>query len=365
MPSCEPISDLLNERIAAGDFPSAVYAIAERGRIRYAGAAGAAVRVPQHINATLETVYDLASLTKPLITGLLCAQMLERGAFRLEDTAASYLPEFKRADKREITLLQLLTHTAGFPAWRPLYLAPQARPERILEIIAAEPLATKPGIQVEYSDFNFITLGVLLERLAGQRLDALAEAEIFAPLGLRNTCFNPPASWRGRIAASETGNAHERGASGSSDVSWREQVIWGEVHDGNAHFLHGVAGHAGLFADVADTVQLAIQFHAGLTRLLKPETCALFRTNFTPGHDDARSLAWSLAATKLSTAGPDLPPNSFGHLGFTGTSCWNDPQHERIFVLLTNRTHDHALPFININSTRRQFHTLATKALST
>lgn len=366
---CATLDELLQDRITAGDFPSAVYAVAERGSIVYAHALGDAMRVPVKISATLATIYDLASLTKPLITGLLCAQQLERGAFALTDKVARYLPEFDRSDKREITLLQLLTHTSGFPAWRPLYLAPNAAPERILELIAAEPLAALPGTQVEYSDFNFITLGVLLERLTGARLDALANSELFAPLHLANTCFNPPATWQPRIAASEIGNAHERATASpntplQSNANWRQSVIWGTVHDGNAHFLGGVAGHAGLFADVADTVTLAAQFHAELTTLLRPETCALFRTNFTSGHDEARSFAWSLAATKLSTAGPDLSPDAFGHLGFTGTSCWNDPHRARTFVLLTNRTHDHALPFVNINATRRRFHSLAVAALA-
>ena len=361
----QSISALLQERIAAGDFPSAVYAIAERGRIVFADALGAAVRAPVQHEARLETVYDLASLTKPLVTGLLCAQLLERGTLRLEDLLIRYLPEFERGDKRKITLLQLLTHTSGFPAWRPFYLAQGGKRTEILSAIAYEPLVTEPGTQVEYSDFNFVTLGILLERLTGQPLDALAGRGIIAPLGLQSTAFNPPPEWLPRVAATERGNEYERGTAGAGaeKIAWREHVLWGEVHDGNAHFLGGVAGHAGLFADVGDTLKIAAQFHAGLTRLLKPETCELFRRNFTPGHDEARSFAWSLAATKLSTAGPDLPQDAFGHLGFTGTSCWNDAGRQRIYVLLTNRTHDKPLPFVNINSTRRTFHSLAQAAL--
>jgi CubicO group peptidase (beta-lactamase class C family) len=362
---CEPVNELLAGRIAAGDFPSAVYAIAVRGRVVLADALGEAVRVPARRTATFETVYDLASLTKPLVTGLLCARRIERGEMRLPDAAARWLPEFAaRGDKREITVQQLLTHTSGFPAWRPFYLAQGGEKARILDAIVNEPLIAAPGARVEYSDFNFVTLGILLERMTGEYLDDLARVEIVGPLSLGRTRFRPPAEWREFIAASEIGNAHERNEAGHAPHDWREDTIWGEVHDGNAHFLGGVAGHAGLFADARDTVRLAAQFHAGLTELLRPETCALFRTNFTPGHDDARSVAWSLAATKLSTAGPDLPPDAFGHLGFTGTSCWNDPQRERIYVLLTNRTHDKPLPFVNINSTRRAFHSLAHAALN-
>ena len=140
-------------------------------------------------------------------------------------------------------------------------------------------------------------------------------------------------------------------------------MIWGEVHDGNAYFLGGAAGHAGLFSDARETLQVAEQFIANRTRLLLSETCRLFRTNMTVGLNEARSLAWQLAATSDSTAGSALPPDSFGHLGFTGTSCWIDADRERVFILLTNRTHARALPFVNIKSIRRTFHTLAVRAL--
>jgi CubicO group peptidase (beta-lactamase class C family) len=143
----------------------------------------------------------------------------------------------------------------------------------------------------------------------------------------------------------------------------RKRLIWGEVHDGNAYFLGGAAGHAGLFSTAAETFRMANQFLAHQTSLLKGETCELFCTNFTEGLNEARSIGWQLAATKDSTAGPDLPGDSFGHTGFTGTSCWNDPRGERVFILLTNRTHARALPFVNINSVRRRFHSLAVGAL--
>ena len=142
-----------------------------------------------------------------------------------------------------------------------------------------------------------------------------------------------------------------------------QNLIWGQVHDGNAYFLGGAAGHAGLFSTAGDTLILAKQFLASQTKLLKPETCKLFRKNMTEGLEEARSLGWQLGASKGSTAGPDLPPDSFGHTGFTGTSCWIDPNRERVFILLTNRTHAHGLPFVNINSVRRRFHSLAISAL--
>jgi CubicO group peptidase (beta-lactamase class C family) len=136
------------------------------------------------------------------------------------------------------------------------------------------------------------------------------------------------------------------------------------VHDGNAYFLGGAAGHAGLFSNAFETLRFAEQFMAGRTQLLREATCDLFRTNMTEGLEEARSPGWQLAQTNESTAGPYLSPESFGHLGFTGTSCWIDSARERVFILLTNRTHARTLPFININSVRRQFHSLAAEALN-
>jgi CubicO group peptidase (beta-lactamase class C family) len=362
----EQISSMLASAIAAGDFPSAVYVVAERREILLADALGDAVKGSERYSATLDTIYDLASLTKPLITGLLCALALERGEIKFDDAAARFLPEFDISDKRAITVRQLLTHTSGLPAWRPLYLAAGGDKERVLQAISNEPLESLPGTHVRYSDLGFITLGLMLERLSSASLAEISRREIFEPLDLKRTFFNPDKALVIEIAACEMGNAYERETCGeehAGSYGWRENLIWGEVHDGNAHFLGGAAGHAGLFSTARETLQLATQFHAPSTKVLKPETCALFRTNLTEGMEEARSVAWQLAATKDSTAGTRLPPDSFGHLGFTGTSCWNDPEHERTFILLTNRTHARPLPFVNINSVRRQFHTLAADAL--
>jgi CubicO group peptidase (beta-lactamase class C family) len=362
------ISEFLSSRIAAGDFPSAVYLIAENGRAIFADALGDAVLEPESHPTTLETIYDLASLTKPLITGLLCAQLVERGELSLDNPVSVYLPEFDRADKSSITIRRLHTHTSGLPAWRPLYLLTDGAKEAALATIAAEPLQYTPGERVTYSDLGFITLGFLLQRLAGQELAAIAQRQIFTPLGLQRTFFNPAIAARTGVAACEGGNAYERDMcerdfAGRPYGDWRNEIIWGEVHDGNAHFLGGAAGHAGLFSTAAETLELAHQFIGSRSQLLKPETCGLFRQNITEGLNEARSFAWQLALTKDSTAGSSLPPDAFGHTGFTGTSCWIDAERERVFILLTNRTHHHALPFANINSVRREFHTLSVAAL--
>ncbi|HEX8186868.1 MAG TPA: serine hydrolase domain-containing protein [Pyrinomonadaceae bacterium] len=362
------IDDMLAGRIEAGDFPSAVYLVAEAGRVRFAGALGDAVREPVRHPATLGTVYDLASLTKPLVTGMLLARLVERGAVGLDAAVSEYLPEFGSGDKRGVTVRHLLTHTSGLPAWQPLYLSTGGDRDRVPGHIAAQPLERAPGERVVYSDLGFITLGLLAESVTKTRLADLARREIFEPLELKRTFFNPGKTIQTEVAACESGgNSYERGMcgahAGAGAARWRELTIWGEVHDGNAYFLGGAAGHAGLFSDARETLRLASQFLAGTTELLKPETCRLFHTNMTGGLNEARSFAWQLAATPESTAGARLPPEAFGHLGFTGTSCWIDPAAGRVFILLTNRTHARALPFVNINGVRRSFHALAVEAL--
>jgi serine-type D-Ala-D-Ala carboxypeptidase len=362
------ISNFLQERISAEDFPSAVYLIAEKGEIVFQDALGFAVVEPEKIAATIDTIYDLASLTKVLVTGLLCAKLIERGEINFQDRITEIFTEFDTHEKHDIAIQNLLTHTSGFQAWLPFYLFVNSIPE-MFQFIALQSLEKKINAKVVYSDFNFITLGFLIEEIYYDRLHNISREEIFEPLNLQNTFFNPPKDLQKRIAASEFGNEFEKQTCVEQgfDVSkynWRECQIWGEVHDGNAYFMNGVSGHAGLFSNAFETFKIAQQFLSEETVLLKPETCKLFRTNFTPGLNEARSIAFQLAETKDSTASKALSKDSFGHLGFTGTSLWVEPETRRIFILLANRTHNRALPFANINSVRRKFHELAVEALN-
>lgn len=365
-----PISEFLQTRIDAKDFPSAVYLVAEKGEIVLQDALGFSVVEPEKIEAKVETIYDLASLTKPLVTGLLCAKLIERGEINLTDKISKYFSQFETDEKREITIENLLTHTSGFQAWKPFYLITNSK-FQIPNLIASELLENPINMKVVYSDLNFLILKFLLEKLYGKSIDEIAKQEIFEPLKLQNTFFNPPEELQKQIAASEKGNEYEKNTCieqgyeiPNPQSQFRNQIIWGEVHDGNCYFMNGVSGHAGLFSTAEETFKIAQQFLANQTTLLKPETCQLFRTNFTPNLNEARSIGFQLAATSESTASKALNLDSFGHLGFTGTSLWIEPETERIFILLTNRTHARQLPFVNINSTRRKFHELATEILS-
>ena len=361
------LSGLLQQHIEAGEFPSAVYLVGEGNEIIYTDALGYSVVDPYRVANKLDTIYDLASLTKPLITTLLCARRIELGELTLDSSVSHYLPEFDRTDKQMITVRELLTHTSGLPAWRPIYLLTDDEPERAAGAIASLDLEYKPGTRVIYSDLGFITLGILLERMTRLQIAELAKREIFEPLNLKQTYFNPEVALQTGIAACEIGNAYEadmcKQMNAGVYANSRQRLIWGEVHDGNAYFLGGAAGHAGLFSTASETFVIAQQFLADSTKLLVPETCKMFRENMTPDLEEARSIGWQLAATKESSGGVELPPDSFGHNGFTGTCVWIDPVHRRVFILLTNRTHAHALPFANINAVRREFNSLAIKAL--
>lgn len=373
------ISEYLQSRIEAKDFPSAVYLVAEKGKIVLQDALGFAVVEPEMIEARIDTIYDLASLTKPLVAGLLFAKLFENGVVKQSDAVCYRFKDlFVDGAKWVITYQDLLTHTSGFHAWEPTYLTTRERKQRITQLIARIPLENSVGSKVVYSDINFILLGLIYRRVWGISLDEAAREYICKPLSLRKTFFNPPKEFQKIIAASEFGNGYERqtcieqgyldqnasppAIAGGSD--FRDYQIWGEVHDGNCWFMGGVAGHAGLFSTAEETFKIAQQFLANQTTLLKPETCKLFRTDFTKGMNEARSIAFQLAETPESTASTALSKDSFGHLGFTGTSLWIDPVTERIFILLTNRTHARELPFENINSVRRKFHELAVEELN-
>ncbi len=370
------ISRFISERIEARDFPSAVYLVAEKGEIVFHEALGNAVVEPEIIPAKLDTIYDLASLTKPLVTGLMAASQIEDGEIWLATNVGDLLAVEANSIAAGIAIAELAAHRSGLQAWMPLYLtAASPNPKDLVELISNLDNSGR-GAKVEYSDLNFITLALSIE---GTRPDTEFDLWAAKELALTRTSYNPLSKGfdRPMIAASEKGNGYEMqtciekgylhppATTAGSDRrnAFRTHQIWGEVHDGNAYFMGGVAGHAGLFSTAEEVFKIALQFLPQYTQLLKPETCELFRTNFTKGLNEDRSFAFQLASTKDSTAGTKMSPESFGHNGFTGTSLWIDPIKDRIFVLLTNRTHDHPLPFVNINSVRRRFHDLAIEQL--
>lgn len=354
------LATFLREQVSAGSFPGAAWLVASNGRVVDEGAVGDAVVVPERVAATKETYYDLASLTKPLSTALLAVRLQAAGVLRLDDAVARHLPEWRTGDDREgLTLLDLLTHRSGLPAWVPLYLHARDVPGRIAHL-AAMPRAGTPLLGVTYSCPNYLLAGFAVERAGGDRLDGLFRRHVAEPLGLDGLLFRPAPGLLPRIAATETGNVHERelaGSAGDGYNAWRIEVIRGEVHDNNAHTLGGVAGNAGLFGTARAVGRLAGLFLPD-GPLLGDEERSLFGHNFTSGLEQDRAVGFQLATTPGCSAGPGIGARGFGHTGFTGTSLWIDPEARRVVALLTNRVHPRFRD-LDMNAVRREFHALA------
>lgn len=373
----------MQTEIARGTFPGAQYAAGEDGDLVLEGAFGFASVEPERIQVARNTIYDLASLTKPLVTALLASIFVERGLLDFDAPVSIYLSEFHSASEKDwsqqATVTHLLTHTSGLPAWRPLYLEAESRDEVPASIARIARHATPPeSAQVVYSDLNYILLGFIIERITQQRLDSIAQREIFDPLALRRTLFNPPPELKSDIAATERGREHERRIVEKESNELKKDSfdrnsstlqlftsstlpLIGEVHDGNARFLEGVAGHAGLFSTAREVFQITNQFLPG-SRLLHSDALELFTRNFTRGRGDARSIGWMLAETPDCSAGSLLPDCAFGHTGFTGTSIWVDPLKRRVMVLLTNRVHP-AVMDTDMKERRQKFNSLAIEAM--
>ncbi|MFI2414446.1 serine hydrolase [Streptomyces sp. NPDC018947] len=285
----------------------------------------------QQIPMAEDTVFDLASISK-LFTSLLAVQQIERGALELEAPVASYLPDFGRAGKRDVTLRHLLTHTSGFRAWIPLYSAPTY--EEKVRLVFDEAPVSPPGTAYLYSDLNMISLQLVLEEVTGRTLDVLLREEVTGPLGLRRTRYNPPASWRPKIAATEDARRPWSGLD--------RGLVWGEVHDENAFSLGGVAGHAGVFSCAWDLAVLGRTLLNGgvygRARILRPESVELMFTDFNtdfPG--DEHGLGFELYQHWYM--GAMATPRTAGHTGFTGTSLVLDPTTDSFLVVLGNSVH--------------------------
>ncbi|MFE6159952.1 serine hydrolase domain-containing protein [Streptomyces sp. NPDC056486] len=269
-------------------------------------------------------LWDLASVTKPVV-GLVVLVLAERGALALTDPIEELLPAYRGTDKARITVGQLLAHTSGLPGGVPLYRSSPTRRE-LLEGLHALPLATRPGTAVWYSSAGFILLGLIAEAAGGQPLDALVTHLVGDPLGLTGLTFAPRGDDRAHAVSTE-------------HCDWRGHVVTGEVHDENAVVLGGVAGHAGLFAPLADLERLGAALVRGGDGLLGPAAFRQMTKCHTEGLNLRRCLGWQGQDPVGSPVGGAMGPDSYGHTGFTGTSLWVDPAAGRFHVLLANRVH--------------------------
>jgi beta-N-acetylhexosaminidase len=326
---------ILDHAVKEKAFPGGVLAVGWKGRL----AVHAFGRLTYHRDSdevTPDTVYDVASLTKPVVTSTEVAMLTEDDRIPLDAPIARYLPEFMTATasdpnpgwRARVTVRQLLLHTSGLPAHRAYFQ--QARDRReVLRAIFAEPLVAEPGSKVEYSDLGFILLGEIVTRLTGEPQDRLAHDSIFEPLGMSDSTFNPPAKLREEIAPTEDGSEFRKG------------LMRGEVNDGNAWAMGGVAGHAGLFSTAPDIAAFAqMMLNGGIyehDRLLRRATVTEFTTPVVTDKTP-RALGWDVP-TADSSSGKCFSASAYGHLGFTGTSLWIDPVRSVFVVLLTNRVH--------------------------
>ena len=320
---------ILQEAIAGQSFPATSIAVTHKGRLVAIKALGRFTYEPNSLTVAPATLFDLASVTKVVATTPMAMLLYERGLLDLDAPIAAVVPEFisdagKDPRRREVTLRMLLAHSSGLPAYEKLFLKAHTRGQ-VLEAVFSTPLTAPPGTRAEYSDIGFILLGIALERMADESLDRFCQREVFAPLGMTGTTFNPPIEIRGDIPPTV------------DDQTFRRRIIQGEVQDENASVLGGVAAHAGLFSTAADLARFAHAMVNAGRPILRPETVALFTCRESTPQGTYRALGWDTPSAP-SQSGKHFSPQSYGHLGYTGTSLWIDPVRQLSITLLTNRT---------------------------
>jgi CubicO group peptidase (beta-lactamase class C family) len=271
------------------------------------------------------TMWDMASLSKVIGTTTAAMQLWEEGRLNLEAPVQKYIPEFTGKNKELVTVRNLLTHSSGLPAWRPLYKEART-PEEAVQLVFTTPLDTLPNVRMVYSDLGIITLGKIIERISGESLDGYLALHVFGPLGMKSTMYRPPAWMRQRIAPTERD-------------PWRGRLVYGEVHDENSYALGGVAGHAGLFStghDLAIFAQMYLNGGVHDSVRIVSETAVKTFTQVQDSTLSNRALGWEVPSG-TNSAGHLLSKHAFGHTGFTGTSIWMDPDRDLFVILLTNR----------------------------
>jgi len=345
--SIPELDGVVEKAVAADEIPGAVLLVSHNGTVVHRKAYGSRSLVPTREPMTLDTIFDLASLTKVVATTSAIAKLLEEGKVRLNDPVARYLPEFGNNGKEQVTLRHLLTHTSGL---RPIPKLPDQWMgiEPVMKSIFEDTLTAPPGARFVYSDGNFILLAELVRRVSGKPLDEYVADNVFRPLGMTHTRFRPPESWKPKIAPTEEIDLPP----GAEPGSGKGRMLRGVVHDPRARGMGGVAGHAGLFSTADDLAVFCRMLLAGgvgpggkrifaaatIHKLTSPQT--------PPWSPTLRGLGWDIDSVYSSPRGELLPVGSFGHTGFTGTSLWMDPASNMFIILLTNSVHPRVRPAI-------------------
>ncbi len=326
VPDFAGVDEAAADAVASGEIPGIVLLVGRGDEILIHRAWGSRRLVPDAVPMTRDTIFDIASLTKPVGTTLAVLSLVERGAIKLDAPLGRYLKEFRGAAFQGVTIERMLTHGAGFTAYPPNSVVVGGFPD-VARALAKLPLDYPPGSAFQYSDTGFILLGEVVRRVSGDPLDRYLERAFFRPLGLRDTSFRPPARVRGRIAPTEYAGG---------------RMLQGEVDDPRARLLGGVAGHAGMFSTAADLARICrMLLHGGTLgghRFLKPETVQLMWES-APGGRGTRTLGWDLSSPYSRPMALFFPMGSVGHTGYTGTTLWIDPPSGVYLILLTNRIH--------------------------
>jgi CubicO group peptidase (beta-lactamase class C family) len=330
----ELVDRLMKQAVAEEIFPGGVLLVAEKEEILFFKAYGYA-HLTDQTPMTKETIFDLASLTKPLSTSLAVMKLIQCDQIELEGPLSQILTEFDGTDKAEIKIKNLLYHDSGLPDYRPFYkalenVARDSRRRALRKLLVQEPLINPIGKTVIYSDLGFMILAWVVEHVSGRRLDHFVKKEIYQPLGLNNLYFisRNLAEPRGHFAATE-------------NCPWRKKILVGQVHDENAYVVGGIEGHAGLFGTAGNIYRLLVELLStcrgrSKSTLFRKDLLQRFFTRL-PGTDKA--LGFDMPSATGSSCGRGFSQNSVGHLGFTGTSFWMDLERSVTVILLTNRVH--------------------------
>jgi len=346
-----PVEDAFQEAVDQGVFPGAVVSVSQGGEIVFERAFGYRSLVPQKTPMELDTIFDLASLTKPLATTTAVMLLVREKKIRLEDRVTRFFPNFGVFGKTHVTFRHLLAHCSGLPAWKAYYqdiikgeregkinfVASRAAKSYVFEQIHREKPVGPPGTQSLYSDLGFMLLGEFVEEISGWSLDRYCQDKIFKPLGLRSTSFVDLTQLRTRrlqpvremIAPTE-------------DCPWRKKILCGEVHDDNAYAMGGVAGHAGLFSSARDIHLFLIRLRScyrGEDPFLPAALVREFVARDGTVKGSTYALGWDTPSPDNSSSGGYFSRQSVGHLGFTGTSIWWDLERDCHVILLSNRIH--------------------------
>ncbi len=319
---------VINKAIEDKSFPGAVVLVWKDGQTIFEKAYGNFTYDLTSPKVKTNTIYDLASLTKVVATTTAAMICYDRNLISLDDRVIKFIPEFGKNGKENITIKNLMIHNSGLPAWKKFY-GRDLKYDDVINEIYSSLLEYKPGEKTVYSDLGIITLGKIIEKVTGMTLDIFCRDEIFFPLKMNSTFFNPNDSVKKFCAPTETDNY------------WRMKTLQGEVHDETSAMLNGVAGHAGLFSTADDLAKLmSVLINKGKfeqKQFIKQSTIELFTKRYSA--ESTRAIGWDTKSDSGSSAGKYFSKNSFGHTGYTGTSIWADPERNLFVVFLTNRVY--------------------------